>query len=264
MPSKQIYVKPYQVKGHWRTLHTRTFKFICAHCDQESQRTTYATTCPKYCDECKNLKQKLGKKKAPSGEIVVDTSSTSKDTQKQSTTPSLTPETPQKSSPSNKPDQTSTSTSPSTKSAKTAATAQTATQKTSNPPQSPTTNQTSSKNSSSNQAQTKNPPKSDRDIAAEVNLELDSNKLIEYTNQLFLIHYNKGLNSDSKHILIDLWSNKDYQEIESSRGIKTKAIRKITSNLFEHLSNVLGEKVHLRNLREVMNKHYRAYHSLSR
>ncbi len=53
-------------------------------------------------------------------------------------------------------------------------------------------------------------------------------------------------------------------EIESSRGIKTKAIRKITSNLFEHLSNVLGEKVHLRNLREVMNKHYRAYHSLSR
>ena len=122
----------------------------------------------------------------------------------------------------------------------------------------------SSQNSSSNQAQTKNPPKRDRDKPTEVNLELDPNKLIEYTNQLFLIHYNKGLNSDSKHILIDLWSNKDYQEIESSRGIKTKAIRKITSNLFEHLSNALGEKVHLRNLREVMNKHYRAYHSLSR
>jgi len=155
------------------------------------------------------------------------------------------------------------STASSTKSAKTAATAQTATQKTSNPTQSATTSQTSSKNSSSNQAQTKNPPKPDRDKPAEVNLELDPNKLIEYTNQLFLIHYNKGLNSDSKHILIDLWSNKDYQEIESSRGIKTKAIRKITSNLFEHLSNVLGEKVHLRNLREVMNKHYRAYHSLS-
>ncbi|MDJ0725984.1 MAG: hypothetical protein QNJ38_12800 [Prochloraceae cyanobacterium] len=41
MPSKQIYVKPYQV--NWRTLHTRTFKFICAHCDQKSERTTYAT-----------------------------------------------------------------------------------------------------------------------------------------------------------------------------------------------------------------------------
>ncbi len=263
MPSKQIYVKPYQVKGHWRTLHTRTFKFICAHCDLEATRTTYATTCPKYCDECKNLKQKLGKKKTPSGEVV-ETTSPSQDNNKQSTAPSLTPDTPQKSSPTSKTTQQSPSTSPSTKSAKTAATAQTATQKTSNAPPSATTNQTSSKNSSSNQAQTKNPPKSDRDKPAEVNLELDPNKLIEYTNQLFLIHYNKGLNSDSKHILIDLWSNKDYQEIESSRGIKTKAIRKITSNLFEHLSNVLGEKVHLRNLREVMNKHYRAYHSLSR
>ena len=203
MPSKQIYVKPYQVKGHWRTLHTRTFKFICAHCDQESQRTTYATTCPKYCDECKNLKQKLGKKKAPSGEIV-DTNTTSKDTHKQSTAGSQTPDTPQKSSSTNKSTQQSSSSSPSTKSAKTTTTAQTATQKTSNPPPSATTNQTSSKNSSSNQAQTKNPPKSDRDKAAEVNLELDPNKLIEYTNQLFLIHYNKGLNSDSKYILIDL------------------------------------------------------------
>ena len=70
MPSKQIYVKPYEVKGHYRTIHTRTFKFICAHCDSEATRTTYATTCPKYCDKCKDIKKKLGKKKQSSGEVI--------------------------------------------------------------------------------------------------------------------------------------------------------------------------------------------------
>ena len=70
MPSKKIHVKPYRVKGHYRTIHTRTFKFICAHCDEESTRVTYATICPKYCDRCKNLKNRLGKKQKGSGQVV--------------------------------------------------------------------------------------------------------------------------------------------------------------------------------------------------
>ncbi|MGF1486083.1 MAG: hypothetical protein ACFBSE_03105, partial [Prochloraceae cyanobacterium] len=70
MPSKKIYVQPYKVKGHHRIIYTRVFKFICAHCDKEAKRETYATVCPKYCDDCKNIKNKRGTKKQPSGEIV--------------------------------------------------------------------------------------------------------------------------------------------------------------------------------------------------
>ena len=65
LPPKKVYVHPYRVKGHYRTIYARIYKFICAHCNCESKRTTYATTCPKYCDNCKDIKHKLGKKKQP-------------------------------------------------------------------------------------------------------------------------------------------------------------------------------------------------------
>ncbi len=136
MPSKQIYVKPYVVKGHYRTIHTRTFKFICANCDDEATRTTYATTCPKYCDKCKDLKKKLGKKKQTSGEVII----TSVDSQAIETQENI------------------------------------------------------------------QPPK-------QVNVELDSAKLIKYINQLLKNNYNKKLNSSEIEILIDLWNQKEYDEI---------------------------------------------------
>ena len=57
MPSKKIYVKPYEVKGHWRTIRTRNFKFICSFCDEKVERQSYATACPRYGNRCQGKKQ---------------------------------------------------------------------------------------------------------------------------------------------------------------------------------------------------------------
>ncbi len=75
MPSKKIYVKPYQVRGHSRTIHTRTFKFICAHCDEESLRITYATKCPTYGNRCNGNKAKCLRKQTQSIQTEDDSAS---------------------------------------------------------------------------------------------------------------------------------------------------------------------------------------------
>jgi len=185
MPSKQIYVKPYEVKGHYRTIHTRTFKFICAHCDEEATRTTYATTCPKYCDKCKDLKKKLGKKKQTSGEVII----TSADFQAIKTEANIQP-------------------------------------------------------------------------TQQVHVELEPAKLIKYINQLLKNNYNKKLNSSEIEILIDLWNQKEYDEIAYDRNLKIQALIKISSNLMELLSNALGENIDEINFCEIIRKHCLADESL--
>lgn len=52
MPSKKIHVREYTVRAHDRTIHTRTFKFICSFCNETCERETYATACPKYGNQC--------------------------------------------------------------------------------------------------------------------------------------------------------------------------------------------------------------------
>ena len=58
MPSKKIQVKEYTVRAHEREIHTRRFKFLCSFCHEPCSRETYATTCPKYGNQCGGVKQK--------------------------------------------------------------------------------------------------------------------------------------------------------------------------------------------------------------
>ena len=58
MPSKKIKVKEYTVRAHEREIYTRTFKLVCSHCYDPCERTTYATTCPKYGNQCNDNKKK--------------------------------------------------------------------------------------------------------------------------------------------------------------------------------------------------------------
>jgi hypothetical protein len=58
MASKKVKVKEYTVRSHEREIHTRTFKFLCSHCHEACQRTTYATACPKYGNQCGGVKKK--------------------------------------------------------------------------------------------------------------------------------------------------------------------------------------------------------------
>ena len=234
MPSKQIYVKPYQVKGHYRTIYTRTFKFICAHCEQEAKRTTYATACPKYCDKCKDLKKKLGSKKQATGEVV-ETANKAENGK-----------------------------------AKSVDLSQSLENLVATPATESKTQEAAAKTKASNQKGAKETTKTKvskestkTEVTKEVNVELDSEKLVEYTNQLLLIHYNRKLNSDSKNMLVDLWERKNYDQMVKERGLRIKAVRKIASNLFTQLSNAMEENVNPRNLHEVMNKHYRAYQMIS-
>ncbi len=58
MAQKTIRVKEYTVRAHERTIRTRVFKLICSHCNEACERETFATTCPKYGDQCHGVKSK--------------------------------------------------------------------------------------------------------------------------------------------------------------------------------------------------------------
>ncbi len=62
LPPKKIYIKPYQVPGHYRIIKPRTYKFMCSFCDMESVRITYATKCPTYGNRCNGNKAKCLRK----------------------------------------------------------------------------------------------------------------------------------------------------------------------------------------------------------
>lgn len=52
MPSKKVFVREYKVRAHERTIHTRLYKFICASCQQPTQRESYGPR-PLYCEVCR-------------------------------------------------------------------------------------------------------------------------------------------------------------------------------------------------------------------
>ncbi len=243
MPSKQIYVKPYYVKGHHRTIHTRTFKFICAHCDLEAERITYATTCPKYCDNCKDIKNKLGKKKEAAGAVVGDSLKNQ--------------------APTNTAAKQGQQILPTVNGASVKAISNNAQKSASQsqidiPPQSTSTIKTGKKDPQ------QSPSRSSKDNSTTAaNLELNATKLVEYINELLLVHDQKKLTSDAKNILIALWSGQNHEQIAETRSIKIKTIRKTSSQLMGQLSNVLGENISPRNLREAIDKHYRAAQTIS-
>ncbi|WP_071819378.1 hypothetical protein [Gloeothece citriformis] len=58
MPSKKVYVKEYTIKAHYRTIHTRIFQLVCSFCHDACERETYATTCPKYGNQCNGVASK--------------------------------------------------------------------------------------------------------------------------------------------------------------------------------------------------------------
>ena len=58
MPSKKVKVKEHTVRAHEREIHTRKFKLVCSYCYDPCERTTYATACPKYGNQCGGVKQK--------------------------------------------------------------------------------------------------------------------------------------------------------------------------------------------------------------
>ncbi|ACK68408.1 hypothetical protein PCC8801_4495 (plasmid) [Rippkaea orientalis PCC 8801] len=58
MPRKKVYVREYTVRAHEREISTRVFKLVCSFCHDSCERETYATTCPKYGEQCKGVKKK--------------------------------------------------------------------------------------------------------------------------------------------------------------------------------------------------------------
>ncbi|BCL39880.1 hypothetical protein [Nostoc sp. MS1] len=52
MASKEIQVREYTVRAHQRTIHTRTFNFVCKQCDQPTSRETFGPR-PLYCETCR-------------------------------------------------------------------------------------------------------------------------------------------------------------------------------------------------------------------
>jgi hypothetical protein len=58
MPSKKVYVREYTVRAHKRVIHTRTYQLVCEFCHDDCERETYATTCPKYGNQCGGVTRK--------------------------------------------------------------------------------------------------------------------------------------------------------------------------------------------------------------
>ncbi|OKH12936.1 hypothetical protein FACHB389_36265 [Nostoc calcicola FACHB-389] len=52
MASKEIQVREYTVRAHKRTIHTRTFNFVCKQCEEMTSRETYDPR-PLYCETCR-------------------------------------------------------------------------------------------------------------------------------------------------------------------------------------------------------------------
>lgn len=74
MPSKRIHVSSYTVRAHERMIHTRLYKFICADCQQATERQSYGPR-PLYCEACRNNSrtQPIVKKKKPTPVLVKQT-----------------------------------------------------------------------------------------------------------------------------------------------------------------------------------------------
>jgi hypothetical protein len=72
MPSKRIHVREYTVRAHERVIHTRIYKFICASCQQPTQRESFGPR-PLYCETCRpphSRTEPVGRKKKPRPVLV--------------------------------------------------------------------------------------------------------------------------------------------------------------------------------------------------
>lgn len=73
MASKKVFVREYTVRAHERVIHTRLYKFICASCQQPTQRESYGPR-PLYCEVCRppvsRTDTSLHKKKKPRPVLV--------------------------------------------------------------------------------------------------------------------------------------------------------------------------------------------------
>ena len=219
MPSKTIFVK-----AHSRTIHSRKYLFVCAHCHQKATRVVWNNQCPKYCDRCSSLSKEKGEKPQPIGEIVpddfelLDTSSPSKKNQT-----------------GRKIDSTDN--------------------------KSLAIELIRQANLKAAESREKSVNKDSLDDLSEKlpQTRLNSELLIEFVNELFLDTRNKKLSSDERCIIVDLWHQRSIEEIAKKRNFKAKAVKAIQNNLMKQLTQDLKETVTPDNFFDVMTKHYRAY-----
>ncbi len=227
MPSKKVYVKPYTVKGHYRTIRTRNFKFICSFCDEKVERESYATACPRYGNRCQGKKQNclrnINRTGVPSIPPLPDSQI-------------ITPNTPSD-------DEIRLVT------AATAISSADEVQEVGNKlnlnlvVEGEETNPTSDRPSSTDDQKL-----SDKDRAL----------LIDYIKELLEKTYNKPLTLDESFVLSDLLDKRSSQEMATRRKTKVQTIDRILSNLMKMLSDAFGEKIELQNFHFVMQKHFRA------
>ena len=219
MPSKTIFVK-----AHKRTIHSRKYLFVCAHCHQKATRAVWNNKCPKFCARCSSLTKEKGEKPQPIGEIVPD------DFELLDTSP------------------------PSKKNR---------TSRKINSTDSKSLAIELIRQANLKAAETKAKPidkNSANDLSEKLpQTRLNSELLIEFVNELFLEHRNNKLNSDERCIIVDLWHQRSVEEIAKKRNFKVKAVKAIQNNLMKQLTQDLKETVTPDNFFEVMTKHYRAY-----
>ncbi len=218
MPSKKVYVKPYEVKGHWRTIRTRNFKFICSFCDEKVERQSYATACPRYGNRCQGKKQNclrnINRTGVPSIPPLPDS---------QSITPNISPL------------QDSQSITPTISAIRDSQSITPITPKTKideeiGLPTAPTALE------------------EDKDRAL----------LIDYIKELLEKTYNKSLTVDESFVLSELLDKRSNKEMATRRKTKVQTIERILSNLMKMLSDAFGEEIELQNFHFVMQKHFRA------
>ena len=219
MPSKTIFVK-----AHSRTIHSRKYLFVCAHCHQKATRVVWNNKCPKFCARCSSLTKEKGEKPQPIGEIVpddfelLDTSSPS---------------------PKNR----------------------TSRKKDSTDSKSLAIELIRQANLKAAESMEKPIDKNSLDDLSEKlpQTRLNSEELIDFVNELFLDTRSNKLNSDERCIIVDLWYQRSIKEIAKKRKFKVKAVIAIQNNLMKQLTQDLKETVTPGNFFDVMTKHYRAY-----
>ncbi len=230
MPSKKIYVKPYEVKGHWRTIRTRNFKFICSFCDEKVERQSYATACPRYGNRCQGKKQNclrnINRTGVPSIPPLPDSQSITPNTLK-----------------TNRDDESELAT------AATAISRIDEVQEVENKlnlnlvVEGEETKPTSARPSSTDAIELR-----DKDRAL----------LIDYIKELLEKTYNKSLTVDESFVLSELLDKRSNKEMATRRKTKVQTIERILSNLMKMLSDAFGEEIELQNFHFVMQKHFRA------
>ncbi|MGF1489055.1 MAG: hypothetical protein ACFBSE_18365, partial [Prochloraceae cyanobacterium] len=283
MPSKKIYVRPYEVKGHYRTIHTRVFKFICAHCDKPSKRETYATVCPTYGNRCNSDKAKCLRHQTKNTEsqklFEVNPETENKTNFVEDSSQKVQPTTP--AAPVNlvppereSIDRNSRTAPPGLDVPSIRRSLDRDLQQAIVPEDKPTWGnpldlenikpplKKETKSKSSNNTPSRSTQQSKQQNSLDLHtakLAIDRSKLIDYINQLLKKEYNKKLNSDEIGIVIDLWNGKEYDEIAIDRGLRIQALINMSSRLMQQLSNAIREPVDEINFRQVMEKHYYAF-----